>query len=74
MKSREIGDSISPIFTNLTVALGKEIGAFGERNWVATVGLETRSKKDINWVKTVRRWYRVMVTALQKILTLQSSR
>jgi hypothetical protein len=66
-----IGDSISPIITNLTVALGKEIGAFGERNWVAAVGWDTRYKKDINWVKTVRRWYRVMVTALEKILTLQ---
>jgi hypothetical protein len=70
----KIGDSIFPIFTNLTAALGKEIGAFGERNWVATVGWDTRSKKDINLVKTVRRWYRVMVTGLEKILTLQSSR
>ena len=70
----KIGDSISPNFTNLTVALGKEIGAFGERNCVATVGLETRYKKDITWVETVRPWYRVMVTALEKILTLQSSR
>jgi hypothetical protein len=67
----KIGDSISPIFTNLTAALGKEIGAFGERNWVATVGWDTRAKKHINWVKTVRRWYRVMVTAFEKFLTLQ---
>jgi hypothetical protein len=67
----KIGDSISPIFTNLTAALGKEIGAFGERNWVATVGWNTRSKKHINSVKTVRPWYRVMVTAFEKILTLQ---
>ncbi|MEG3954324.1 hypothetical protein QT982_02235 [Microcoleus sp. herbarium2] len=45
----------------------------GESNWVAAVGLKTRYKKDINWVKTVRCCYRVMVTAFEKILTLQSS-
>jgi|GEM_PF-2914110 hypothetical protein len=43
----------------------------GESNLVAAVGLETRSKKDINSVKTVSPWYRVMLTALEKILTLQ---
>jgi hypothetical protein len=43
----------------------------GESNWVAAVGLDTLSKKDINWVKTVRRWSPVMVTAFEKILTLQ---
>jgi len=68
----KIGDSISPIFTNLTVALWEQ-GNRGEAesNWVAAVGLDTLSKKDINWVKNVRRWSPVMVTAFEKILTLQ---
>ena len=68
----KIGNSISPIFTNLTVALWEQGNrGGGESNWVAAVGLETRYKKDINWVKTVRRWYRVIMTAFEKILTLQ---
>jgi len=68
----KIGNSISPIFTNLTVALWEQGNrGGGESNWVAAVGLDTLSKKDINWVKTVRRWSPVMVTAFEKILTLQ---
>jgi tetratricopeptide (TPR) repeat protein len=55
----------------LTAALWEQ-GKQGEAesHWVATVGLDRRYK-DLNWVKTVRRWPPVMVAALEKFLTLQ---
>jgi predicted Zn-dependent protease len=56
----------------LTAALWAE-GKLGEAesNWAAVVGLDRRYK-DINWVKSVRRWPPVMVGALEKFLTLKS--
>ena len=55
----------------LTAALWAE-GKLGEAesNWAAVVGLDRRYK-DINWVKSVRRWPPVMVGALEKFLTLK---
>jgi hypothetical protein len=41
-----------------------------ESNWAAVVGLDRRYK-DLDWVKTVRRWPPVMVAALEKFLKLQ---
>lgn len=41
-----------------------------ESNWVAVVGLDSRYK-DLEWVKTVRRWPPVMVAALEKFLNLR---
>jgi tetratricopeptide (TPR) repeat protein len=55
----------------LTAALWQQ-GKQGEAesNWVATVGLDGRYR-DLNWVKTVRRWPPMMVDALEKFLKLQ---
>jgi tetratricopeptide (TPR) repeat protein len=55
----------------LTAALWEQ-GKQGEAesNWVAVVGLDGRYK-DLDWVKNVRRWPPVMVTALEKFLKLQ---
>ncbi len=55
----------------LTAVLWKQ-GKVGEAesNWVAAVGLDSRYK-DVNWVKSIRRWPPVMVDALQKFLKLQ---
>ena len=55
----------------LTAALWEQ-GKQGEAesNWVATVGLDSRYK-NLDWVKTVRRWPPVMVAALEKFLKLQ---
>ena len=55
----------------LTAALWEE-GKRGEAesNWAAVVGLDTRYK-DLDWLKNIRRWPPVMVTALEKFLTLK---
>lgn len=55
----------------LTAALWEQ-GQKGEAesNWVAAVGLDSRYK-DLDWVKNIRRWPPVMVTALEKFLKLQ---
>lgn len=55
----------------LTAALWQQ-GKQGEAesNWVATVGLDGRYR-DLNWVKTIRRWPPMMVDALEKFLKLQ---
>lgn len=55
----------------ITAVLWKQ-GKVGEAesNWVAAVGLDSRYK-DIDWVKSIRRWPPVMVDALQKFLKLQ---
>ncbi|HEY9833478.1 MAG TPA: tetratricopeptide repeat protein, partial [Stenomitos sp.] len=56
----------------LTAALwvdGKQGEA--ESNWAAVVGLDNRYK-DLEWVKSIRRWPPVMVAALEKFLTLSS--
>ncbi|MBD2260989.1 tetratricopeptide repeat protein [Pseudanabaena sp. FACHB-2040] len=54
----------------LTAALW-EAGQRGEAesNWVAVVGLDGRYK-DLDWVRTVRRWPPAMVAALEKFLNL----
>lgn len=54
----------------LTAALWEQ-GQRGEAesNWVAVMGLDGRYK-DLNWVKTVRRWPPAMVVALEKFLNL----
>jgi tetratricopeptide (TPR) repeat protein len=56
----------------LTAALWIE-GKHGEAEsqWVAAVGVDARYK-DIEWVKTVRRWSPAMVSALDHFLKLQS--
>jgi tetratricopeptide (TPR) repeat protein len=64
-----------PQFPDVRAALTAvlwEQGKLGEAesNWVATVGLDRRYK-DLDWVKTVRRWPPVMVAALEKFLKLQ---
>lgn len=40
-----------------------------ESNWVAVVGLDLRYK-DLQWVKSIRRWPPSLVAALEKFLTL----
>lgn len=54
----------------LTAALWSE-GQTGaaESNWVAVIGLDGRYK-DLDWVKTVRRWPPAMVNALDSFLNL----
>lgn len=64
-----------PMFPDMRAALSAVLWVQGnqgeaESNWVAAVGLDTRYK-DLNWVKNVRRWPPVMVTALEKFLKLQ---
>lgn len=41
-----------------------------ESNWVAAVGLDSRYQ-DLDWVANIRRWPPVVVSALEKFLTLQ---
>lgn len=55
----------------LTAALWEQ-GQHGEAesNWVAVVGLDDRYK-DIEWVKTIRRWPSSLVAALEKFLKLE---
>ncbi|CAD5961980.1 tetratricopeptide repeat protein [Planktothrix agardhii 1806] len=64
-----------PNFADMRAALTAclwDIGKLGEAesNWVAVVGLDARYK-NINWVKTVRRWPPKVVTALNNFLTLK---
>ncbi|MFB2935741.1 tetratricopeptide repeat protein [Aerosakkonemataceae cyanobacterium BLCC-F154] len=55
----------------LTAALWEK-GQHGEAesNWVAVVGLDDRYK-DIEWVKTIRRWPSSLVAALEKFLKIE---
>ncbi|CAC5344651.1 MULTISPECIES: tetratricopeptide repeat protein [Planktothrix] len=64
-----------PNFADMRAALTAclwDIGKPGEAesNWVAVVGLDARYK-NINWVKTVRRWPPKLVTALNNFLNLK---
>ncbi len=63
-----------PSFADMRAALTAVLWESGRRgeaesNWVAVVGLDTRYK-DLNWVRSVRRWPPKMVTALDHFLTL----
>jgi hypothetical protein len=63
-----------PTFADMRAALTAALWAQGkqeeaESNWVSVVELDRRYK-DINWVKTVRRWTPEMVAALEKFLKL----
>ncbi|MEM6590442.1 MAG: hypothetical protein AAF651_01115, partial [Cyanobacteria bacterium P01_C01_bin.73] len=42
-----------------------------ESNWVSVIGLDSRYR-DVNWVKTVRRWPPAMVDALEQFLNLSA--
>ncbi len=64
-----------PKFADMRAALTAALwvqGNFGEAesNWVAVVGLDSRYK-NLDWVKNIRRWPPVMVSALEKFLKLQ---
>ena len=64
-----------PKFADMRAALTAVLWEQGkqgeaESNWVSAVGLDSRYK-DIDWVKTVRRWPPVVVAALDKFLHLQ---
>ncbi|MGB3291745.1 MAG: tetratricopeptide repeat protein [Phormidesmis sp.] len=63
-----------PNFADMRAALTAALwvqgkGGEAESNWVAVVGLDSRYK-DINWVKSIRRWPPKMVSALEQFLTL----
>jgi tetratricopeptide (TPR) repeat protein len=63
-----------PNFADARAALTAALWGQGQRgeaesNWVAVVGLDGRYK-DLDWVRTVRRWPPAMVAALEKFLNL----
>ncbi len=65
-----------PNFPDARAALTAALWTKGNRGeaesqWVAVVGLDRRYK-DLEWVKTIRRWPPRMVTALDNFLHLQS--
>lgn len=65
-----------PKFADMRAALTAVLWVQGkqgeaESQWVSAVGLDKRYK-DINWVKTVRRWPPSMSSALEKFLSLKS--
>ncbi|NJS41766.1 tetratricopeptide repeat protein [Candidatus Gracilibacteria bacterium] len=62
-----------PKFADMRAALSACLWAAGQRgeaesNWVAAVGLDERYK-DIDWVKNIRRWPPVAISALDKFCT-----
>ncbi len=64
-----------PQFPDVRAALTAALWIDGKRgeaesNWAAVVGLDGRYR-NLEWVKTVRRWPPVMVAALEKFLTLK---
>ncbi len=66
-----------PKFADMRAALTAALWVQGkqgeaESQWVSVVGLDARYK-DLNWLKSVRRWPPQMVTAMEKFLTLRSS-
>jgi tetratricopeptide (TPR) repeat protein len=66
-----------PNFADMRAALTAVLWQQGkqgeaESQWVSAVGLDSRYK-DIEWVKTVRRWPPDMVMAMDKFLNLKSS-
>ncbi|MBF2029058.1 MAG: tetratricopeptide repeat protein [Oscillatoriales cyanobacterium C42_A2020_001] len=65
-----------PKFADMRAALTAALWTKGDRGeaeseWVAAVGLDSRYK-DVEWLKTIRRWPPSMVTAMEKFLTLKS--
>jgi len=65
-----------PNFPDARAALTAALWVQGKRGeaesqWVAVVGLDRRYK-DLDWVKTVRRWSPRMVEALDSFLHLQT--
>lgn len=65
-----------PKFADMRAALTAALWVQGkqgeaESQWVSAVGLDRRYK-DINWVKTVRRWPPEIAAALEKFLNLKS--
>jgi tetratricopeptide (TPR) repeat protein len=65
-----------PLFPDMRAALTAVLWAEGkqgeaESNWVATIGMDSRYR-DLDWVKTVRRWPPSMIIALDNFLTLES--
>ena len=65
-----------PMFPDMRAALTAILWAEGkqgeaESNWVATIGMDNRYK-DLEWVKTVRRWPPKMIVALENFLQLES--
>ncbi|MGI0479191.1 tetratricopeptide repeat protein [Geminocystis sp. CENA526] len=66
-----------PMFADMRAALTAVLWEKGkqgeaESNWVAAIGIDTRYK-DLDWLKTVRRWPPNMVVALDKFLNLESN-
>lgn len=64
-----------PQFPDVRAALTAALWAEGqqgeaESNWAAVIGLDRRYK-DLDWVKSIRRWPPLMVAALEKFLTLK---
>lgn len=65
-----------PNYADVRAALTAVLWAEGrqgeaESQWVGAVGLDARYR-DLNWVKTIRRWPPAMVAALEKFLSLKS--
>jgi tetratricopeptide (TPR) repeat protein len=66
-----------PQFADIRAALAAALWTNGqhgeaESQWVAVIGLDSRYR-DINWVKTIRRWPPQLVNALAQFLALQVS-
>ena len=64
-----------PNFTDVRAALTAALWAEkkqgeAESNWVSVANLDPRYR-DINWVKTIRRWPPSLVIALENFLTLK---
>jgi tetratricopeptide (TPR) repeat protein len=67
-----------PQFADMRAALAGALWAQGqhgeaESQWVAVVGLDSRYR-DLDWVKTIRRWPPTMATALAQFLALQTQK
>jgi tetratricopeptide (TPR) repeat protein len=65
-----------PKFADMRAALTAALWAQGkqgeaESEWVSAVAIDTRYK-NLDWLKTVRRWPPSMITAMERFLTLKS--
>ncbi len=66
-----------PKFADMRAALTAALWVNGrqgeaESEWVAAVGLDSRYR-NVDWLRTIRRWPPALVTAMEKFLTLKSS-
>lgn len=66
-----------PMFADMRAGLTAVLWENGkqgeaESNWVATIGIDSRYK-DLEWLKTVRRWPPNMIVALENFLTLENN-